>query len=281
MRVGEIQTLKVGRVSDYGLYLTDEEGNEVLLPNRYVSLTQKVDDDVEVFVYHDSEDRIVATTDTPAITAGKVAYMKVVDKNIHGAFLDWGISGKDLFLPNRNQHGGIIVGNSYVVYMYIDDITGRCVASNKLKSFVNNEGVVTVAPRQEVEILIASESPIGYRVIVENRHWGMIYKNQIFRPVAIGERCRAYVSRITDDNRIDISLQQKGYAQVKDSAEVLYEAITGKGGFLPLTDASAPEQVQAMLGMSKKLFKRSLGVLLSHNRVTVDERGITVVNPQK
>ena len=117
MRIGEIQTLRVARVSEFGLYLADEEGNEVLLPNRYVSLTQKVDDEVEVFVYHDSEDRIVATTETPKITAGKCAYLKVVDKNIHGAFLDWGISGKDLFLPNRNQQGGVLAGKKYIVWL--------------------------------------------------------------------------------------------------------------------------------------------------------------------
>ena len=117
MRIGEIQTLRVARVSEFGLYLADEEGNEVLLPNRYVSLTQKVDDEVEVFVYHDSEDRIVATTETPKITVGKCAYLKVVDKNIHGAFLDWGITGKDLFLPNRNQQGGVVVGSYKAVIL--------------------------------------------------------------------------------------------------------------------------------------------------------------------
>lgn len=277
MRVGEIQTLTVNRVSDYGLYLTDEEQNEVLLPNRYVSLSQKVGDPVEVFVYHDSEDRIVATTDTPLITAGKVAYLKVVDKNIHGAFLDWGIAGKDLFLPNRNQQGGILVGNSYAVYLYVDDVTGRCVATNKLRAYVNNDDIVTVTPRQEVDILVVSESPIGYRVIVENRHWGMLYKNQIFRPLSLGERCRAFVVRVTEDRRIDLSLQRQGYAQVKDSAEQLYEAIRQNGGSLPLTDASTPEQVQQTLNMSKKLFKRSLGVLLSHNRVSADDKGIRII----
>ena len=276
MKVGEIQTLTVNRVSDYGLYLADEEQNEVLLPNRYVSLSQKVGDTVEVFVYHDSEDRIVATTDSPLITAGKVAYLKVVDKNIHGAFLDWGIAGKDLFLPNRNQQGGIVIGNSYPVYLYVDDVTGRCVATNKLRAYVNNDYIVTVAPRQEVDSLIVSESPIGYRVIVENRHWGMLYKNQIFRPLTLGERCKAFVVRVTEDRRIDLSLQRQGYAQVKDSAEQLYDAICQNGGSLPLTDASAPEQVQQMLNMSKKLFKRSLGVLLSHNRVTVDDKGIKI-----
>ena len=276
MRIGEIQTLRVARVSEFGLYLADSEGNEVLLPNRYVSLTQKVDDEVEVFVYHDSEDRIVATTETPKITAGKVAWLKVVDKNIHGAFLDWGVTGKDLFLPNRNQQGGVLVGSYKPVYMYVDNITERCVATTKLKTYVNNEGVVTLSPRQKVEALIVSESEIGYRAIVENRHWGMIYKNQIFREVALGDKVEAYVSRITEDNRVDLSLQQKGFAQVKDSAEVLYDAIVAAGGTLALTDNSSPEEIREVLKMSKKLFKRSLGVLRSHGRVNCTESAIQI-----
>ena len=276
MRIGEIQTLRVARVSEFGLYLADEEGNEVLLPNRYVSLTQKVDDEVEVFVYHDSEDRIVATTESPKITAGKVAWLKVVDKNIHGAFLDWGVTGKDLFLPNRNQQGGVLVGSYKPVYMYVDNITERCVATTKLKSYVNNEGVVTLSPRQKVEALIVSESEIGYRAIVENRHWGMIYKNQIFREVKLGDKVEAYVSRITEDNRVDLSLQQKGFAQVKDSAEVLYDAIVEAGGELALTDNSSPEEIREQLNMSKKLFKRSLGVLMSHNRVVCTDNEIKI-----
>ena len=276
MRIGEIQTLRVARVSEFGLYLADSEGNEVLLPNRYVSLTQKVDDEVEVFVYHDSEDRIVATTETPKITAGKVAWLKVVDKNIHGAFLDWGITGKDLFLPNRNQQGGVLVGSYKPIYMYVDNITERCVATTKLKTYVNNEGVVTLSPRQKVEALIVSESEIGYRAIVENRHWGMIYKNQIFREIALGDKVEAYVSRITEDNRVDLSLQQKGFAQVKDSAEVLYDAIVAAGGKLALTDNSSPEEIRDTLNMSKKLFKRSLGVLMSHNRVVCTDNEIKI-----
>ena len=280
MKIGEIQRLRVARVSEFGLYLADEEGNEVLLPNRFTSLTQKVDDEVDVFVYHDSEDRIVATTETPKITVGKCACLKVVDKNIHGAFLDWGITGKDLFLPNRNQQGGVVVGQTKVVYMYVDNITNRCVATSRLKTYVNNEDIITLTPRQKVEGLIVSESEIGYRVIVENRHWGMIYKNQLFREVHIGDKVEAYVSRITDDNRIDLSLQQKGFAQVKDSAEVLYEAIVAAGGSLNLTDNSTPEEIKERLGMSKKLFKRSLGVLMSHNRVVCTEGAIQIEKMQ-
>ena len=278
MRIGEIQRLRVGRVSEFGLYLADEEGNEVLLPNRYVSLTQKVDDEVEVFVYHDSEDRIVATTEQPKITVGKCAYLKVVDKNIHGAFLDWGVTGKDLFLPNRNQQGAVVIGQHKAVYLYVDNVTNRCVATSRLKQYVNNEDIITLAPRQKVEALIVSESEIGYRAIVENRHWGMIYKNQIFREVKLGDKVEAYVSRITDDNRIDLSLQQKGFAQVKDSAEVLYDAIVSAGGTLALTDNSSPEEIKEALGMSKKLFKRSLGILMSHNRVNCINGAIQVKN---
>lgn len=273
LRAGRTQKLTVSRVSEYGLYLADEEQHEVLLPNRYTSLADKPGDEKEVFVYHDSEDRLVATTETPLLQAGQAGYLKVVDKTAHGAFLDWGLHGKDLFLPNRNQQGGILAGRSYIVYMYEDSITGRCVATCKLKSFINNE-LITVKPRQKVALLVASESPIGFRVIVDNRHWGMLYRNQLFRPVAVGDRLEGYVRRITEDNRIDVSLQQEGYAQVKDSAETLLRLLRDNGGALPLNDDSAPEEIVRLTSMSKKVFKRSLGVLLKNGSVAADEHGI-------
>lgn len=275
LRAGRIQKLTVSRISDYGLYLADEEQNEVLLPNRYISLTDKPGDEKEVFLYHDSEDRLVATTETPLLRVGEAGYLRVVDKTAHGAFLDWGLYGKDLFLPNRNQQGGIIAGGSYIVYLYEDSVTGRCVATCKLKSFINNDSI-TVAPRQEVDLLVASESPIGYRVIINNRHWGMLYRNQLFRPIAVGDRTKGYVRKLTEDNRIDVSLQQEGFAQVKDSAEVLLQLVRDNGGFLPLNDDSAPEEVNRLTQTSKKVFKRSLGMLLKRGAVTVDEQGIKI-----
>ena len=275
LRAGRIQKLTVSRISDYGLYLADEEQNEVLLPNRYISLTDKPGDEKEVFLYHDSEDRLVATTETPLLRVGEAGYLRVVDKTAHGAFLDWGLYGKDLFLPNRNQQGGIIAGRSYIVYLYEDSVTGRCVATCKLKSFINND-IITVAPRQEVDLLVASESPIGYRVIINNRHWGMLYRNQLFRPIAVGDRTKGYVRKLTEDNRIDVSLQQTGFAQVKDSAEVLLQLVRDNGGFLPLNDDSAPEEVNRLTQTSKKVFKRSLGMLLKRGAVTVDEQGIKI-----
>ena len=275
MKVGRIQTLKVNRISDFGLYLIDDQEQEVLLPNRYVSLENKVGDEIEVFVYHDSEDRLVASTDRPLITEGQAAYLKVVDKNIHGAFLDWGLAGKDLFLPNRNQQGGVLAGRSYIVWLYVDNITGRCVATMKLKPFIDND-IITVEPRQKVDMLIASESPIGYRVIINSRHWGMLYKNQIFRPVKIGDRMEGYVRRITDDNRIDLTLRQEGYGGVANSAEELLVLIKENGGVLPIGDNSSPEKVHALTQMSKKAFKRSVGILLKRGDITTDGESITL-----
>lgn len=273
MKVGRIQTLKVNRISDYGLYLADEEGQEVLLPNRFVSLNNAVGDEIEVFVYHDSEDRLVATTDKPLITEGTVASLKVVDKNIHGAFLDWGVSGKDLFLPNRNQQGGVLPGRSYVVWLYVDNITGRCVATMKLKGFIDND-VITVEPRQKVDLLIASESPIGYRAIINSRHWGMVYKNQIFQQVKVGDKLEGYVRRITEDNRIDLSLRREGYDGVAASADGLFELLKNNGGVLPVGDDSTPEEVHAATQMSKKVFKRAVGMLLKRGDIEAESQQI-------
>ncbi|MBQ2959006.1 MAG: hypothetical protein IJE06_04975 [Alistipes sp.] len=274
MKTGQVQVLTVARISDYGLFLTDGEGAEVLLPNRFTRLDMKVGDEVEVFVYHDSEDRLVASTEKPLIKVGEVAALKVVDKTIHGAFLDWGLSGKQLFLPNRNQQGGVVAGQKTVVYMYIDDRTGRCVATNKIKPFIYNDNPLTVKVGDEVRVFVAFETPIGYRVVINNRHWAMIYKNQLFRPIAVGDSCRGWVRKITDDFRIDVSLQQTGLAEVENSVLRLEKLLTEHGGVLSVNDHSDPKAVAELTGMSKKVFKRALGMLLKQGRVRQTEHGI-------
>ena len=176
--------------------------------------------------------------------------------------------------PNAaNQQGGIIAGRSYIVYLYEDSVTGRCVATMKFKSYVNND-VITVKPREEVSLLVASESPIGYRVIVNNRHWGMIYRNQLFRRIDVGDRLKGYVTRITEDNRIDVSLQQQGVAEVRHSAETLLSMIHENGGSLPLNDDSDPAEIATRTQMSKKVFKRSLGMLLKRGAVEITQNGV-------
>lgn len=277
MKTGEIQRLKVNRISDFGLYLIDDEGTEVLLPNRFTRLDMKEGDEVDVFVYHDSEDRLVASTEQPLIKVGQVAALKVVDKNIHGAFLDWGLSGKHLFLPNRNQQGGVIAGQKSVVYMYVDERTGRCVATNKIKPFIYNDDPLTVKVGDEVDAFIAYETPIGFRVVINNRHWGMIYKNQLFKPVRIGEHHRAWIRKITEDMRIDLSLQQQGLAEVETSVVRLETLLKEHGGVLGVNDRSEPQEVARLTGMSKKVFKRCLGMLLKQNKVRQTEFGIEVI----
>ena len=277
MKTGQIQTLKVSRISDFGLYLIDEEGAEVLLPNRFTRLDMKEGDEVEVFVYHDSEDRLVASTEQPLIKVGEVAALKVVDKSIHGAFLEWGLSGKHLFLPNRNQQGSVIAGQKTVVYMYVDERTGRCVATNKIKPFIYNEDPLTVKVGDEVDVLVAFETPIGYRVVINNRHWAMIYKNQLFRPIRVGDRTKGWVRKITEDMRIDVSLQQTGLAEVETSVVKLEQMLKEHGGVLSVNDHSEPQEVARLTGMSKKVFKRALGMLLKQGKVRQTEHGIETI----
>lgn len=277
MKTGQIQTLKVSRISDFGLYLIDDEGAEVLLPNRFTRLDMKEGDEVEVFVYHDSEDRLVASTEQPLIKVGEVAALKVVDKSIHGAFLEWGLSGKHLFLPNRNQQGSVIAGQKTVVYMYVDERTGRCVATNKIKPFIYNEDPLTVKVGDEVDVLVAFETPIGYRVVINNRHWAMIYKNQLFRPIRMGDRTKGWVRKITEDMRIDVSLQQTGLAEVETSVVKLEQMLREHGGVLGVNDHSEPQDVARLTGMSKKVFKRALGMLLKQGKVRQTEHGIETI----
>lgn len=273
LQVGNFQTLTINRVTNNGIYLADEDGEEVLLPNRYVSIDDKVGQTKEVFIYHDSENRLIATTEQPWIKAGEAAYLEVVDKNVHGVFLNWGITSKDLFVPNTNQSYRMEVGKKYVVFAYIDNVTGRMVGTTKLNKFVSNEDL-QLRPKQAVNILVAQRLESGYRVVIENRHWGMIYDNQIFRPIKLGERVTAYVRRITEDNRVDLSLQQQGFDEIKVSADKLLNLLKNSGGRLDICDDSSPEEVTRVTQMSKKVFKRSLGYLLSHGLIAVVEGGI-------
>ena len=272
LTAGHYYTLRVERVSDHGLYLSDDDGEQVLLPNRYVSKENRIGDSIDVFVYHDSEDRLIATTDQPLATVGEVAYLKVVDKTFHGAFLDWGLKAKDLVLPNRNQQGKLEIGRSTVVYLYTDNVTGRVVATQFINGFIHNLDL-HLKPRQQVDIMVVSETPIGYRAVIDNRHWGMLYRNQLFQPIGIGDRLSAYVRRITEDRRVDLILQQSGYEEVQHAAERLLEMMRKAGGRLPLNDHSAPEDVYDLTHMSKKVFKRSMGYLMKQGLVVMDEQG--------
>ena len=272
---GEYQTLRIGRIAEPGIYLTDEQEQEVLLPNRYVRLEDKVGNLVEVFVYHDSENRLIATREKPLAVVGEAAVLKAVDRNAHGVFLDWGITAKDLFLPNRNVPFEVEIGRKYLVWLYRDNLTGRVVATTKLNPYVNNNDLC-VRPKEQVDILVARRMEAGFRVVINNRHWGMIYNDQIFTPVAVGDRLTAYVHRISEEGRIDIMLQQEGKDQTDSAAAKLVELLKANKGALPIGDKSSPEEIATLTGLSKKNFKRAVGSLYKQRLVTVGDTQITL-----
>ncbi len=276
LNAGEYQTLRISRIADPGVYLSDEEGNEVLLPNRYVSLSDKVGEVVEVFVYHDSENRLIATREKPFATVGEVAVLEAVDRNAHGIFLAWGITAKDLFLPNRNVPFEVQMGSRYPVYLYRDELTGRVVATTKLNKYISN-AEISVRPREQVDIVVVRRMEMGYRVVINNRHWGMIYSDQIFSPVKVGDRLTAYVHRISEDGRIDIMLQQAGREAREDAAGKLLALLEKNRGMLPVSDNSSPEEIAAVTGLSKKSFKRAVGTLYKERRISLSDNTITLV----
>ncbi|MEG2754988.1 MAG: S1-like domain-containing RNA-binding protein [Mucinivorans sp.] len=263
-----LNKLTIARATDNGVYLEDEDHNEVLLPNRYVPENYSLGDTIEVFIYFDSEDRMVATTDTPKIMLGQVNSLKVVDTTRIGAFLDWGLP-KDLFVPFKNQLNEMQRGEYYPVTIYIDQVTGRIVATSKLGRIVNNDEISVVA-RQKVSIIVAQRRERGFRVIIDQHHWGMLYDNQIFREIHIGELLTAWVLKIAEDGRIDVCLQQQGYDAVCVAVDALVQLMQENGGALPLGDKSDPAKIQLITGMSKKVFKRAAGVLLREGKAEIN-----------
>ncbi len=269
--------LYIARETQNGVYLEDKDGmSEVLLPNRYVPEEFEIGDEIEVFVYCDSEDREVATTEHPKIILGEVASLEVVATTRIGAFLDWGLP-KDLFVPFKNQLNPMVKGEFYPVTIYVDNTTSRIVGTSKLGNIVSNKQEIDLKPKQEVQIVIGQRRERGYRVIIEGKYWGMLYDNQIFTPVALGEKHTAYVVKITEDNRIDLSLQKQGVDQIIVARNTLWSLLQEAGGMLELGDKTTPEQIIAQTGMSKKVFKRAAGVLLREGKITIEDNKTTII----
>lgn len=275
LTAGEYHSLRISRIADPGIYLVDDEGTEVLLPNRYVSLSDRVGDLAEVFIYHDSENRLIATREKPLATVGEAAVLEAVDRNVHGVFLSWGITAKDLFMPNRNVPYEVQMGGCYLVYLYRDELTGRVVATTKLNKYISN-AEITVRAREQVDVLVARKMEMGYRVVVNNRHWGMIYNDQIFSPIKLGDRLTGYVHRISSEGRIDIMLQQEGREQRDSASAKLLELLAKNKGTLSLGDKSSPEEIAALTGLSKKSFKRAVGALYKERRISLTDTTITL-----
>lgn len=270
--IGKYNNLTILRLTSVGMFLGDVEGEEVLLPNKYVTDEMEIDDTIRVFVYNDSEDRPVATTETPKIIRNEFAYLQVKDVNDYGAFLDWGLL-KDLFVPFREQKDRMQLGEWYIVFLYLDHKTSRLLASSKWNAFVENDRL-TVKEGDEVDLLVAERTDLGFNVIVNQYHKGLIYSNEVFKNIAIGDQLKGYVKKIRDENKLDISLEKQGYEKVEPTTLRILEELEKGNGFLDLSDNSEPEEISRRLEMSKKTFKKAIGALYKAGKITITQAGI-------
>ena len=275
IKLGDFNTLDIIRETDQGLYLSDEDGNEVLLPNRYVPEQFKIWDPIEVFVYLDNEERPVAVTDKPYVSVNDFAVLRCNQVTKHGAFLDWGMV-KELFCPFKEQAFKMKAGGWYLIYCYLDEETERLVASSKTKRFLDNSKL-TVQQFDEVDIIVSHPSELGMNVIVNKKHLGLIYKDNIFQELSIGDRLKGIVKKIRRDNKLDITLQKIGYRNIEPNAEKILNVLEDHEGFLALTDKSDPELIRKELEMSKKSFKKAIGSLYKDRIITIEENGIRLV----
>lgn len=277
MRLGDYNRLELVRRTENGVYLADEDGLEVLLPKRYAPDIFKPGELMEVFIYRDNEDRLIATTDEPFATVHQLAFLKVKSNTEHGAFLDLGLS-KDLFVPKKEQLTEIHEGDSLLVFIYIDNKTDRLVASARLDRFMS-EKPENLSFGDEVNIWVWQTHSLGFRVIVDEEYLGMVYNEQLFEPLSIGDQRKAYVNKIREDGKIDVILQKPGFlGNVDESTQSILNALNEQNGFLPLTDKSSPEEIAAVLNMSKKSFKKAIGGLYKQRKIKLEKNGIRLLN---
>ncbi len=278
IKLGEFNTLTILRRLEQGYYLgpadSIDQAESVLLPNRYITEDMQIGDTIDVFVYNDSEDRIVATTLIPKITLNMFACLDVVNVTDYGAFLDWGLA-KDLFVPYAEQSRKMEEGEGHIVYLYIDELTNRLVASSKLTRFLDKDKPL-FSENEEVDLLIAQRSDIGINVIINDRYKGILYENEIFQELILGQRVKGYIKKIREDNKIDVSLQRSGYVNVLPNEQKILAKLKEENGFLPLNDYSSPEEIVASLAMSKKVFKKAIGSLFKQRLIRIEEKGISL-----
>jgi predicted RNA-binding protein (virulence factor B family) len=276
--VGKKINLEVLRNTEIGLFLDTEnrEHDGILLPKRYIPKGVDVGDFIDVFIYRDSEDRIIATRLEPYIHIGEFAYLTVNKVESYGAFLDWGLP-KDLFVPVSQQRSLMVNEGYYLVYAYIDEQTDRIAATAKVHRHLQNEAE-GLEIGEEVDLLICDETDLGIRVIVNNKFWGLIFHNEIFQNLTEGQRTKGYVKSIREsDQKIDITLKKEDMEEVKDARSQIIEALHDAGGFLPLHDKSAPEAIYEELEMSKKVFKKAIGNLYKDQMISIKKDGIQII----
>ena len=275
IELGNYNTLKIVRDTSPGLFLESETGAEILLPNKYVPKVFEVGDELTVFCYLDFDERPVATSLVPYMKRNEFGFLKVVEVNQIGAFLDWGLE-KHLFVPFREQRDKMKEGQWYVVFCYLDDVSFRLVASNKIDRFLNNEEL-SVRVGDKVALLVTRLTELGWEVIVNNQHKGLIFSSEIFQHMAVGQKMEGYIKKIRPDNKLDISLQPQGQKVLEPTAQKIHQELKNHGGFLPLHDKSDPNEISKILGISKKTFKKGVGTLYKARRIDIKKDGIYLI----
>ncbi|MGD9899073.1 MAG: S1 RNA-binding domain-containing protein [Calditrichaceae bacterium] len=274
IKIGKYNDLRVERLVDFGLYLKKGE-EEVLLPAKYVPENSKPGDKIQVFIYTDSEDRVIATTLTPKAALDEFAYLRVKDVNRFGAFLDWGLE-KDLFVPFREQKIRMSQGESYIVRLCLDTKTNRLFATTKIQKYLKNKPD-ELKENQEVNLLFYRQTDLGMMAIIDNTYSGMLFSEEIREDVRVGDSRIGYIKNIRDDEKIDLSLKPLGYKAVIDSKPDVMDLLEKAGGFLPYNDKSSPREIEKTFRMSKKMFKKVIGGLYKDGKISIEEKGITII----
>ena len=274
IKVGNYNTLKVIREASFGLYL-DDGAEGILLPKRFVPEGTKMDDMLKVFVYHDGEERLIATTQQPKGQVGDFVKLKAVNITEQGAFLDNGLM-KDLFVPKSQQLTGMRALGEYLVRIYIDEQTGRLAATERIDPFLNND-VLTVQLLEEVNLVVYRRTDIGYVVIINNLHTGVLHFNEIYRDITEGDQFRGFIKKIYPDNKMDVSAGKPGYQRVEDEGQKIMRLLEENNGYLPYFDKSDPEEIYSFFAMSKKTFKMTIGNLYKQKKISLEKTGIKKV----
>ena len=274
LQLGKFNTLTVARRAEQGLYLSGGP-EDILLPNRYVPEYIEIGDEIDVFVYLDNEERLIATTEKPYAEVGDFAWLEVAWVNQYGAFLDWGLM-KDLFVPFREQKMKMQKGRYYLVHIHLDPETYRIMASAKVERYLS-EAYPPYHGGDEVDVLIWQKTDLGFKALVDNQFAGLLFDDEIFRELHSGDRLRAYVKQVRPDGKIDLSLQKKGQRAVKDFSDILFEHLQANGGRTPLGDKSPAEEIYAVFGVSKKVFKKAVGDLYKRHLITILPDGLRLV----
>ncbi len=279
VKIGQYNTLRVSKFVDFGLYLDDEDGGEILLPRKYIPKDINIDDMLKVFIYADSDDTIIATTLTPHACVGEAAYLRVAAVNNIGAFLDWGLA-KDVLVPFAEQHRKMEVGRSYIVFLYIDKYADRVVASSKINKFIKDTVPDNDKPfkeKQAIDLIIAGKTDIGYKAIINNSYFGVLYEADVFQKITFGQKITGFIKTIREDNKIDLTLQLNNQNSRDSLADKILRHLKNNNGELTITDKSKPEDIYKLFSVSKSNYKKALGGLYKKRLITISKDKVQLV----